>query len=115
MKTIKKILVTLLLVLAVPSWAQVPPRIAWIWPGSVEGNAIIVSAFKDGMRENGLVEGKDYVLDERYAEGKYDRFPALTDELLKRNPSIIMVNTIASVRAAQKATKTGADRVRVHQ
>lgn len=106
MRKIKIILVVLFLVLAVPSWAQTLPRIAWIWPGSIEGNTSIVSAFKDGMRENGLMEGKDYVLDERYAEGKYDRFPALTDELLKRNPSIILVNTVASVRAAQKATTT---------
>ena len=106
MKTIKKILVTLLLVLAVPCWAQAPPRIAWIWPGTPGGNATIVSAFKEGMRENGMVEGKHYILDERYAEGKYDRFPALADELLMRNPAILMVNTIASVRAAQQATKT---------
>jgi hypothetical protein len=34
------------------------------------------------MRENGMVEGKQYVLDERYAEGNYDRFPALTDSLV---------------------------------
>jgi putative ABC transport system substrate-binding protein len=104
MRKIKKIIFVSLLVISTPCWAQAPPRIAWIWPGSIEGNTIIVSAFKDGMRENGLVEGKDYVLDERYAEGKYDRFPVLADELLKRNPSIIMVNTVASVRAAQKAT-----------
>ena len=105
MKTIKIILVTMFLAIALPCWAQAPPRIAWIWPGSVEGNAIIVSAFKEGMRENGLMEGKDYLLDQRYAEGKYDRFSALTDELLKRNPAILMVNTITSVRAAQQATK----------
>ena len=93
---------------ATPSWAQTktPARIAWIGPGSASATAMRVSAFKDGMRENGLLEGKHYVLDERYAEGNYDRFPALTDELLKRNPAIIMVTTIASVRAAQQATKT---------
>ncbi|MBI5634341.1 MAG: ABC transporter substrate-binding protein [Nitrospirae bacterium] len=89
-----------------PCWAQAPPRIAWLWTGSPEGEANIVFAFKDGMRENGMIEGKHYILDERYAEGNYERFPALADELLKRNPAIIMANTIASVRAAQQATKT---------
>ena len=58
------------------------------------------------MRENGMVEGQHYVLDERYADGEYDRFPALTEELLALKPAIIMVNTIASVRVAQQATKT---------
>ncbi|MBI5075792.1 MAG: ABC transporter substrate-binding protein [Nitrospirae bacterium] len=106
MTTIKKIFIAMLLAIAVPCWAQAPPRIAWLWTGSPEGEATIVFAFKDGMRENGMIEGKHYILDERYADGKYDRFPALTEELLKRNPAIIMANTIAAVRAAQKATKT---------
>jgi putative ABC transport system substrate-binding protein len=96
----------LLLMLALPAWAQAPARIAWIWPGSARGEAVRLSAFKDGMRENGMMEGQQYVLDERYASGKYDRFPALTDELLALKPAIVMVNTIASVRAAQQATKT---------
>ena len=105
----RKLLVALGASALVPSsWAQTtaPARIAWIGPGSASAFAMRVSAFKDGMRENGLLEGQHYILDERYAEGNYDRFPALTDELIKRSPAIIMVNTIASVRAAQQATKT---------
>jgi putative ABC transport system substrate-binding protein len=96
----------LFLMLALPTWAQVPPRIVWIWPGSASGEAVRSSAFKEGMRGNGMLEGKQYVLDERYADGEYDRFPALTEELLKLKPAVIMVNTIASVRAAQQATET---------
>ena len=96
----------MLLAIAVPCWAQAPPRIAWLWPGSQEGSVNLLSAFKDGMRDNGMVEGKHYVLDERYADGKYNQFPSLAADLLKRNPAILMVNTIASVRAAQQATKT---------
>lgn len=106
MKTIRKIVIAILLAIAVPCWAQAPPRIAWLWTGSPEAEATIVSAFKDGMRENGMIEGKHYILDERYASGKYDQFPAYAKELLKRNPAIIMANTIAAVRAAQQATKT---------
>jgi putative ABC transport system substrate-binding protein len=106
MKPREAVLTVTLALLAAPSWAQAPPRIAWLWPGTPEGNAMIVSAFKDGMRENGMEEGKHYVLDERYAGGRYDRFPALVNDLLKRSPAILMVNTIASVRAAQQATKT---------
>ena len=97
---------TWLLVLALPVWAQAPARIAWIWPGSASGELPRSSAFKEGMRENGLMEGRDYVLDERYANGNYERFPAITEELLALKPAILMVNTIASVRVAQQATKT---------
>ena len=100
------ILAALLLVLATPSWAQAPPRIGWIGPGSASAAKDNLSAFKEGMQQQGMVEGQHYVIDQRYAEGKYERFPALTSELLARNPAVIMVVTIASVRAAQQATRT---------
>ena len=106
MKASRGALTALLLALVAPSWAQAPVRIGWIGPGSAEGHAIHMSAFRQGMRENGLEEGKHYVLDERYAQGKYERFPALTEELLARHPAILLVNTIASVRVAQQATRT---------
>ncbi len=106
MRTSWNFAIAVLLALAAPALAQGPTRIAWIWPGTPDGSAGLLSAFKTGMRENGMVEGKDYLLDERYAEGKYDRFPALVGEVLARDPAIILGGTIASVRAAQKATKT---------
>ena len=100
-------LVALLLLLpAVPGLAQSPPLIAWIWPGTASGEVPRSAAFKQGLRENGLVHGQHYVLDERYAEGKYERFPAITEEVLARKPAILMVSTITSVRVAQKATRT---------
>jgi putative ABC transport system substrate-binding protein len=81
-------------------------RVAFIVPGRPATAAVNIAAFKDGMRENGMLEGKHYVLDVVYAEGKYDRFPALTNEVLKRDANVILANTILSVRAAQEATKT---------
>ena len=107
MNTTRRHLAALLLLPALPGvWAQSLPRIAWIWPGSESGELPRSSAFKQGMRENGMVQGQDYVLDERYADGNYERFPAITEELLALKPAILMVNTIASVRAAQQATRT---------
>jgi putative ABC transport system substrate-binding protein len=97
--------VALILSLAVSSWAQGPPRIAWLWSGTVEGTGTIREAFLTGMRENGMVEGMQYVLLERYAGGKYDRFPTLAEELVKRDPAILMINTIAAGRAVQRTTK----------
>ena len=87
-------------------WAQSPPRIAWVWPGSAKNSVVFLAAFKQGMRENGLTEGKHFVIEQRFGEGRYERFPALVDELLKHDPAVIMVVTIASVQAAQKATRT---------
>ena len=95
-----------LLLLALPAGAQTPARIAIIFPPDAAVSAIRLASFKQGMRENGLLEGKHYVIDARYAEGNYERFPAITDELLKRNPAVIIVSTITSALVAQRATKT---------
>jgi ABC transporter substrate binding protein len=65
-----------------------------------------VDAVKQGLLENGLVEGRDYVLDVHWAEGDYTRFPEFLREVMARNPSAILVTTIAAVRAAQRATAT---------
>jgi putative ABC transport system substrate-binding protein len=105
-KSLLRLAAVLLSALTFAAGAQVPARIAWIGPGSVQGHAAHLAAFKEGMRENGLEEGKHYVLDERYAQGQYERFPALTEEALARRPAILMVNTIASVRVAQQTTRT---------
>jgi ABC-type uncharacterized transport system substrate-binding protein len=52
------------------------------------------------MNENGLAEGRDYVLHVRWAEGDYTRFAAFTFE--ERKSSVIIVTTIAAARAAQQ-------------
>jgi putative ABC transport system substrate-binding protein len=104
--TTRRSLAALPLALMLPAKAQGPHRIAWIGPGSAAGHTTRLAAFKDGLRENGLLDGRHYVVDERYANGRYERLPALTDELLKRKPAVIMVTTLASVRAAQKATQS---------
>ena len=90
-----------------PARAQTrPARIAWLGPGTAGGDRQFCDAFKLGMQENGLLEGRDYLLDDRYADGHYDRFPDLTREMLARQPAVLIVATISSVRAAQQLTKT---------
>ena len=83
-----------------------PARVAFIGSGAAEGSAANLAALRDGLRENGLTDGKDYVLDLFWADGRYDRFPTLLAAALGRKPAIILVTTIASARAAQQATKT---------
>ena len=101
---VRALLAAALLALVASASAQTPTRIGIIWTGTA--SAPRLAAFKDGMRENGLIEGKQYMIEERAAEGDYERFPALTRELLQHNSAVILVSTIAAVRAAQQATKT---------
>ena len=83
-----------------------PARIGIILTNSAAASATRLAAFKQGMLENGLIEGRHYLLDMVYADGHAERFPALVKELLQRAPALIMVATIAAVRAAQQATRT---------
>src|SRR5262249_1654656 len=102
----RKFLATLLggAVAAWPACAQSPamPVIGVLGSGFAASSAIFIDAFKQGMSENGLFEGRDYLLDVRWAEADYTRFAALATELMQRKSRVIIVTTIPSVRAAQQ-------------
>jgi putative ABC transport system substrate-binding protein len=100
------ILAALGMVFACSTLAQAPARIAWVYPASSEASVRCVSAFKDAMREQGLMEGRQYVLDVVFADGDHNRFPALAKEVLQKNPALVIGQTIASIRAIQQATRT---------
>jgi putative ABC transport system substrate-binding protein len=86
---------------------QKSARLAFLGSGAAASSAPLLDALKQGLRENDLIEGQDYVLDVRWAEGEYDRFPELVQELLvNQKPTVIIVHTIAAARAAQSATST---------
>ena len=79
-----------------------PAIIGVLGSGFAQSSAFLIDTLKEGMNENGLAEGRDYVLDVRWAEGDYTRFAALAFELLERKSSVILVTTIAAARAAQQ-------------
>jgi putative tryptophan/tyrosine transport system substrate-binding protein len=58
------------------------------------------------MRELGLVDGKDYVLETRWAGSDSSRFPALAAELLALHPAAVVVSTILAARAVQSLSRT---------
>jgi putative ABC transport system substrate-binding protein len=101
---------------------EAPPHvIGWLSAlsdtSSVAGS---IAAFYQGMREIGFVEGKNVSIEYRWADGHYDRLPALAAELVSRNVTVIWVFDLPSAFAAKAATKTipivfqiGADPVRV--
>ena len=78
-----------------------PKRIGLLGSGAATSviTAAQIAAIKEGLRDNGLIDGRDYVLDARFAAGRYERFPELARD--QAGAGVILTNTIASVRAAQ--------------
>jgi len=63
-------------------------------------------AFLQGMRDLGYVEGKNLVIEWRFADGKLERLPALAADLVRLNVDVIVAAASPSIGAAQQATKT---------
>jgi putative ABC transport system substrate-binding protein len=62
--------------------------------------------FTQGMRELGYLEGKDFVVEWRSAEGRYERLPDLAAELVRINVDVIVTGSSPAIRPAQQATST---------
>ena len=65
-----------------------------------------IEAFRQGLRELGYVEGKNIVIEWRYADGKLDRLPALAAELVRLKVDVIVTAGPTATRAAKEATVT---------
>jgi putative tryptophan/tyrosine transport system substrate-binding protein len=65
-----------------------------------------LEAFKQGLQEHGYSEGKNIVLEYRYAEGQYDRLPDLAKEFVREKVDVIVTTSSISAQAARKATRT---------
>ncbi len=102
----RDLLAALGVVLAARAEAQSPVRLAWIEPGSAASGVPRLAAMRQGLADNGLIEGRDYVLEVFAADGDYQRFPAVVQKAMDTHPTVLLVTTILSVRAAQQATKT---------
>ena len=97
--------------LSAPLAAEAQPtgkvyRIGYLAPGSATVSQLPVEAFREGLRELGLVEGQNIVIDYRFAEGRFDRLPELAAELVRLRVDVIMAGPTPPAMAAKKATGT---------
>jgi len=89
--------------------AQQPTKvipIGYLTGESLSANAARTESFRQGLRQLGYVEGKNTVIEWRYAEGKLDRLPALAGELVRLKVNVIVTGAPAATRAAKAATST---------
>lgn len=81
-------------------------RIGFLGPTSAASNAGRMEALRAGLRDLGYLEGKNLVIESRWAEGKFDRLPELAAELVRLNVDIILTAGTPGIRAAKNATTT---------
>jgi|SRR5215475_669977 len=67
-------------------------------------NTVNLDAFRQGLRELGYVEGRDFVIEYSSADGRPERFPGLATELVRLKVDLIMTQGTPAVLAAEKAT-----------
>jgi putative ABC transport system substrate-binding protein len=82
------------------------PRVGFLSVTSPSTIPVRLEAFRQGLRELGYVEGKNLVIEYRYAEGKLDRVPALAAELVRLKVDVIVTGGSAATRPAKEATTT---------
>src|SRR5262249_49161915 len=99
----------LILVVVQTVEAQQPtkvPRIGFLGGASASSYAVRIDAFRQRLNELGYIEGKNIVIEYRYAEGKLDRLPDLAKELVSLKPDVMVAAPTPSVLAAKKASAT---------
>ena len=103
------LLVMVLLALAVTAEAQQAkkvPRIGYLNAVSPSNRSDRIEALRQGLRELGYVEGKNILIESRYAEGKLDRLPALAAELVRLKVDVIVTSGPLPTRATKETTST---------
>jgi putative ABC transport system substrate-binding protein len=82
------------------------PVIGYLSSGSPAPFAPPVAAFRQGLGETGYVEGQNVAIEYRWAEGNYDRLPALAADLVGHQVDVIATSAIPAARATKNATST---------
>src|ERR1700719_4723311 len=82
------------------------PILGFVGSDSPDPYAILLRAFRVGLKATGFTDGQNVAIEYRWAEGHNDKLPALTADLVARQVAVIVAPTTPSVLAAKAATKT---------
>jgi len=89
-------------------WAQVLGEtrtlIGWLSGSASKVAKLFADEFLDGMRERGYINGQDFDMVSRYAEGIQDRLPALAEEIVTLKPQVIVAAAVNAAVPARAAT-----------
>jgi ABC-type uncharacterized transport system substrate-binding protein len=88
--------------------AQQPatPVIGFLGGAEPIGYRVLIEALRSGLRDHGYIEGKNIRIEYRWAEGNYERLPALAADLVHRNVNVIITQGTPAALAAKQATTT---------
>ncbi len=80
------------------------PRVGFLGNSTAALEANLVGPFREGLRDLGYEEGRNVVIEYRWAEGKYERFPTLIAELIALKVDVIVTAGTPATQAVKKAT-----------
>jgi len=92
--------------LAEAQQAKKIPRIGFLESGGADRTKSRLAAFQQGLQELGYLEGKNIVIEQRYAGGKFERLPELAAELVRLKVDVILAGGAPAAHAAKQITTT---------
>src|SRR4051794_17643127 len=95
-------------VIPLSAWAQQsqPRLIGALNAASAKSQASSYEAFRAALRQFGYIEGRNFRIEYRYADGFLDRLPALAEEVVRLNPTVIVAGPLPASLAVRKITAT---------
>ena len=86
--------------------AQPIPRLGFLASAEADATKSLLAAFQQGLRELGYMEGKNILIESRYAAGDFARLPDLAGELVRLHVDVIVTEGAPAAHAAQQRTTT---------